>query len=170
MHFGPFSPGRCFRIEECDAYTKIQGRGVKVVEFIWLREGPEEQPVLWVVEAKSSAPKPGNKQDFPGFIAAFREKCVNAMSMVVSACLHRNQSAANELPGPFRTLDLSVTDFRFILVVKGHKPEWLVSLQEALVRELSATLATWGLSPPGVIVLNDDLAQCQGLIQHRQAE
>ena len=132
MNFGPFPQGRCFRIENCDAYRKIQGSGIKVVEFLWLRDDQQERPVLWVVEAKSSSPRPGNAQDFSQFIDEIREKWVNALSMVVAACLQRAQSAAAELPDPFKTLKLSVTDFRFILVVNGHQLTWLTPLRTHL--------------------------------------
>jgi hypothetical protein len=59
---------------------------------------------------------------------------------------------------------LSHVDVRFILVINGHKEEWLPPLQDALRAALRSTVKTWSFSPTSVAVLNDVLARQYGLI------
>lgn len=106
MVFGPFATDRCFEIEKCSAYKKIKG-GVKIAEFVWLRDDLTP-PTIWIVEAKSSSPRPAPPQPFNEFIAEIREKLLNALTMVLSACLKRQESAYAELSVPFRAITLSL--------------------------------------------------------------
>jgi hypothetical protein len=71
----------------------------------------------------------------------------------------------NDLPVLFQNLNLSIIDFRFILVVKGHKEEWLIPIQEALHQKLLATAKTWAFSPTFVAVLNEKMAAKHGLVK-----
>jgi hypothetical protein len=79
--------------------------------------------------------------------------------------LNRPGSAYNDIPDPFRHLALSTLDARLILVINGHKKEWLDPLKDALSKALHATVKVWGLAPSAVIVLNDDLARRHNLIK-----
>jgi len=56
MTFGPFPAGHCFSIEKSTTYRKI-GNGVKIAEFLLLKISEGKPPVIWIVEAKSSAPR-----------------------------------------------------------------------------------------------------------------
>ena len=91
MTFGPYPEGRCFYIEKSSCYAAIREH-VKMAEFLLLRTSHGNQ-VIWVVEAKSSAPRPetqpnpGTKQDFDIFIAEIREKLINAFSLGWASCL-----------------------------------------------------------------------------------
>ncbi len=70
----------------------------------------------------------------------------------------------NELPTPFQTLDLQQTGFRFVLVINGHKDEWLPPVQEALSLALKPVVKTWALPPTSVAVMNHTLAEKYGLV------
>jgi len=163
MVFGPYPKGDCFYIEKSTTYLKV-GQGVKMAEFLLLRTRDDKPPVIWVVEAKSSSPNPKNTQRFDVSIKEICEKLVNAFSLGVASCLKRHPQAEDELPEAFKTLDFSSLEFRFVLVIKGHKEEWLSPVQDALKKLLSSIVKTWALSPTSVAVINDKQARDYGLI------
>lgn len=163
MDFGPFADDHCFEIEKCPTYKRIES-GVKIAEFVWLRDD-FNPPKIWIIEAKSSTPQPKPPERFQEFINEIRDKLINALSLMFSACLNRSGSAYNDIPDPFRHLTLSTLDARLILVINGHKKEWLAPLTDALSKALRATVSTWGLTTPAVMVLNDELARRYNLIR-----
>ena len=163
MIFGPYAEGCCFHIEKSNTYKSIQN-DVQIAEFLLLRQRPGNIPTLWIIEAKSSSPRPETMQRFEEFIQEIKEKMVNAFSLGWAACQQRHPGAATELPTKFSTLDLSKAEVKFILVINGHKPDWLPPLQEALRRTLVATTKTWALGPNAVLAINEQMAQRYGLI------
>lgn len=163
MTFGPYPDGRCFYIEKSSTYADIQ-QGVQMAEFLLLRIDNGKPPVLWVVEAKSSTPRPETQPNFDEFIAEIREKLVNAFSLGWASCLKRHQQADAELPDSFKTLDLSRADVRFVLVINGHPEAWLPPIQDALKKALHSTVKTWCFAPTSVAAINENLARKHGLI------
>lgn len=63
MTFGPFAAGECFYVEKSKCYGLIQD-GVQMAEFLLLRQKQDHAPVIWVVEAKSSSPRPATQPNF----------------------------------------------------------------------------------------------------------
>ena len=112
------------------------------------------------------AARPATQPNFDEFIEEIHEKLMHAFSLGIAICLKRHKTNKAELPNHFKTLDLSIASVRFVLVVKGHREEWLPPLQEALSKALHSTINTniWNLSPLSVAVINDDLALKRGLI------
>jgi hypothetical protein len=163
MSFGPYPDGHCFYIEKSQTYAEIQ-EGVQMAEFLLLKIEDGRPPVVWVVEAKSSSPRPETQPGFDEFISQIREKLINAFSLAWASRLGRHQQAEAELPGPFKALDLSKVGVRFVLVINGHQDAWLPPLQDALRKALQATVKTWAFSPTSIAVINDDLARQHGLI------
>ncbi len=163
MTFGPFPEGHCFRIERSAVYQKVKD-GVQMAEFLLLRLKDGHLPTVWVVEAKSSTPRAETQPNFAEFIDEIRRKLTNALSLGLAACLKRHAAADAELSEAFKTLDLSVASFRLVLVINGHKEEWLQPLQEAPSKALKPTVKTWALPPTAVAVINDRLARKHGLI------
>lgn len=163
MTFGPYPDGRCFYIEKSGIYAAIK-KNVQIAEFLLLRIKNGKSPALWVVEAKSSTPRPETKPNFDEFIAEIREKLINGFSLGWASCLGRHPLAEAELPAAFKTLDLSRTDVKFVLVIKGCQEAWLPPLQDALKDALRTTVKTWAFAPTSVAVINDNLAQKYGLI------
>ncbi len=161
MTFGPFKEGHCFYIEKSKIYGSLQ-QGVKIAEFLLLRFKSDKPTTLWIVEAKSSTPRPLAQHEFDAFIEEIRDKFVNAFSLGLACCLKRH--TATELPEPYGELDLSTSDFRLILIINHRKWEWLPPLQEALSKALHATVKTWALATPAVAVINDHMARDYGLI------
>ncbi|MCP4118531.1 MAG: hypothetical protein GY737_24660 [Desulfobacteraceae bacterium] len=163
MTFGPFPEGHCFYIEKSKTYENIQ-LGVQMAEFLLLRVKSGKPPVVWIVEAKSSTPRPETQPNFNVFITEIRDKLVNAFSLCMASCLKRHPKSDEELPEPFESLDLSGAGVRFVLVIEGHKEDWLPPIQEALKKSLHSTIKTWALPPISVSVINDTIARDYGLI------
>ena len=161
MNFGPYPESRCFYIEKSQLYTKIKCDGVKIAEFLLLKTDSDKPPVLWVVEAKSNAPKKTDK-----LIEEVRQKMVNAMSLCWATLLGReaHRHAEAELPDAFKTLDLSQIKVKFVLVIKNHQMAWLPPVQDALTKALRSTVKIWGLGSDSVIVLNEERARHYHLI------
>lgn len=162
MTFGPYPEGQCFYIEKSACYEKVQ-EGVQMAEFLLLRQ-QEQGSTVWVVEAKSSSPRPETQPNFAEFIGEIRSKLTNGFLLAVAARLQRHPAAADELPDSFKTLDLQALGFRFVLVINGHKQDWLAPLQSALSLALKPVVKTWALPAISVAVLNHELAQKYGLI------
>lgn len=163
MTFGPYPEDHCFYIEKSKTYQKIQN-GVQIAEFLLLRFDAEQHPTIWIIEAKSSSPRPETQPNFDEFIAGIKEKLVNAFSLGWASCMGRHQETDYELPASFRNLDLSKTKVRFVLVIKGHQEGWLPPLQEALTETFRSTIKTWNFSPTSVAVINEELAKEYRLI------
>lgn len=161
MTFGSYPEGHCFHIEKSQTYQAIQ-EGVKIAELLLLH--PPNSPKVWIIEAKSSSPRPETQPGFDDFIEEIREKLTNGLNLCMATCLKRH-ATWTELPSLFQTLDLERIDFRLLLVINGHKEEWLPPLQDALKKALNSTVKTWHLSANSVVVLNHTLAQQQGLIR-----
>lgn len=164
MKFGPFEEDAFWHVEDSSAYKAIQD-SVRMAEFVWVCVGRKGRPALWVVEAKSSSPRPETQPNFEAFIHEVREKWVNAFSLSWACCLNRHSNRKEELPATMQSLELAQTDVKFVLVVKDHKPDWLPPLKDALYRALRPTLKTWAFSDPGVVVLNEALAREYGLVR-----
>ncbi len=163
MVFGPFPQEDCFYIEKSALYHNLQG-GVKMAEFALLRQN-QAVPVVWLVEAKSSSPRPENAYNFADFINEIRDKLINALSLLVNLRLQRHPQAFAELPSPFQAIELSQLQFRLVLVIRGHKPEWLPPLQDELRKVLKVDTKLWALGPNAVLVFNEEMAIRHGLIK-----
>lgn len=161
MHFGPYPEGQCFHIEKSATYKRIEAH-VQIAEFLLIREKNGKKEV-WVVEAKSSSPQPG-QQKFDDYIAEIFDKLLNGLNLGIASCLRRHSLAASELPDKFNELNMAETGFRLLLIIKGHEEGWLPPLQQALNNKLRPTVKTWALSPNSVLVINDQMAKKYGLI------
>jgi hypothetical protein len=89
---------------------------------------------------------------------------INAFSLTVASCLKRHGNEKDNLPDRFQKLDLAITNFRFVLVIQGHRDAWLHPIKDALSREFQAMTKTWALSPNSVAVLNKEMAMQHGLV------
>jgi hypothetical protein len=163
MTFGPYAEEDCFRIEDSTIYQHLQ-QDVKIAEFLLLRTKADGSGfAIWVIEAKSSAPKPNNQIDFDKYIDDIREKLTNALTLGIAICLKRHSEVAEgELPTHFKILELASVNFKLVLVINGFEESWLPPLQEALSKNLCTLLRIWGRS--AVAVMNDTMARQYKLI------
>ena len=163
MIFGPYSAGHCFHVEKSNLLKDL-GAGVKTAEILVLR-ADREMPQVLVIEAKSSSPRAENGPRFSEYIAEIQEKLVNGFNLGVASILKRHSLAQSELPNPFQEIDLAACQFFLVLIINGHKKEWLPPLKEALGRALDSTVKTWALGPSAVLVLNEEGARKKNLIK-----
>ena len=164
MTFGPYPDGHCFYIEKSECYKSI-AEGVKVAEFMLLRSKSKEAADIWIVEAKSSSPMPSNLEDFETFITDILDKLSNAFMLGIAMCLKRHPTFRAELPSFLREVDLSNAKFKLVLMINGHREEWLPPLQDALSLALKPLLKLWALPCNAVVVLNPGTAKNYGLIR-----
>ncbi|MDQ3314475.1 MAG: hypothetical protein M3505_07580 [Verrucomicrobiota bacterium] len=158
MTFGPYEDERFFYIEKSVTYGSIQ-EGVQMGEFLLLRSDEDKPPSIWIVEAKSSTPRPETQPNFDEFISEIRDKLANALGLGIASILKRHATADDKLPGLFKKLDLGAIGFRLILVINGHQKSWLPPLQEALRSALHATTQVWALGANAVVVINHEDAR-----------
>lgn len=163
MSFGPYPQGHCFHIERSRLYGRI-AHGVKMAEMIVLPCAAADPPRLWIIEAKSSTPRPETQPSFDDFICEIRDKLMNALTLLIAASLGRHENGRDALPETFKTTDFARADFRLVLVINGHQDAWCVPLQDALSKALHATVRTWALKRTSVAVINDATARRYGLI------
>ncbi|MDO7896678.1 hypothetical protein [Pseudomonas citrulli] len=153
MSFGPYAIGDVFPIEQSPLYKSL-GQGLMIAEFVLLRPGPSGTEEVWVIEAKSSAPRV-----FESYIEEIRQKLTNSVQLTFASCLKRHQQAADILPTRFLELDLGACIFRCILIINGFRKEWLPPLQNALAKEMNSLVKTMGFKPGSISVINDDKAR-----------
>lgn len=160
MRFGPYPEGFCFHIEKSVAFKNLGKESPKSAEFLLLWPIRESPAIVLIVEAKSSAPR-----EFTSYISDIREKFVNSLMMVVAVRLGRHgESAWNELPERFKTMDLKNVGYCFLLVINGLKDEWLPPLNDALAKALRGIIKTFALPQNSVRVVNDAWAREKRLI------
>ncbi|MGL4943565.1 MAG: hypothetical protein ACRC46_10290 [Thermoguttaceae bacterium] len=159
MQFGPYPDGyHCFHVECSNTYAAIQEH-VKMVEFLLLRNNDAGESVIWIVEAKPSAPRNPSE-----FVTKIRDKLVNAFSLCLASRLGRHPLAEAELPDSFKTFDTARMKVQFVLVVRDFQESWLPPLQDMLNVALRPTVKTWAFGPNSVVVLNEEGARRKRLI------
>jgi hypothetical protein len=163
MTFGPYAEGHCFRVEVSETYRAIQDK-VQIAEFLLLRAQKDKPPLILIIEAKQSSPRPETQPNFNEFIGEIRDKLANALVVGVASILQRHAAADTELPELFKALDLATTGFRLVLIINGHQKAWLQPLQDALRSALHATAQCWALGPNAVAVINHEDAKRLGII------
>lgn len=159
MVFGPFSEEQLFPIEN-SPLAKNLGDGIKVTEFVLLRDIEGEAQEAWFIEAKSSAPR-----QTASFVEEIRQKFTNSLQLTLAACLRRHLRSDELLPEQFFNLDLSTCAFKCILVINNFPKEWLAGLRDALSKAMNSITKTLGMKPGSVIVINDEMARARRLIR-----
>lgn len=154
MVFGDFDARDVLHMEQTETYQKIKAN-VKTVEFLYT---PSLQKILFV-EAKSSTPNPENKSDYAAFISDICDKFSHSFHLFSSMYMERQKET---LTGTFAELDYKTVQFVLVLVVNGHREEWLPPLKEELERNLRYHRRIWNTE---VVVLNEVLAQQKHLVK-----
>ena len=84
LFFGEYEEANLFHIEESSVYMSM-GNNVCTVEFVLHHKDNE----ILLLEAKSSSPKPGNREDFDSFIDEIYHKFAHSMDLFFSLVLKR---------------------------------------------------------------------------------
>lgn len=165
MCFGPFAQESVFNIENSNVFLKL--KGIKTVEFVLFldqnkRSGEKLLPEIWLIEAKTSAPKPDNNVDFSAYITEIVQKFENSLCLFLAIALQRYSNA--ELSAKFKNINLKELQVKLLFVVKNHKDEWLMPLKDTLQQRLIPLVTSLNLGSNNVVVLNENLARIKGLI------
>jgi hypothetical protein len=121
----------------------------------------QQDNAICFIEAKSSSPKPHNNEDFDLFILELCQKFAHSIELFFSAILKRKEDRDGEMPRCFHEADYARVEVKLILVINGHKIEWLTPISDELKRKLKRQIKTWNLK---VAVLNHQLAYENQLI------
>lgn len=156
MKFGPYEETNVFHVEKSRLY-KLLGEYVKTIEFILCKSDRE----IYLIEAKSSSPQPSNQEDFDDFILKIHEKFAHSIDLLFAILLKRMLDDNGEIPSCICDANSQV-DIKLILVINGHKIDWLSPINNAINQKLRRQIKTWNLE---VVVMNEQLAHENQLIQ-----
>lgn len=162
MKFGPFAEDELFILEKCSIY-QMNSCGIQIAEFALVKPKKGNQGV-YVIEAKSSSPKPGSEQNFDQYIKEIYTKFINSFYLITAVTLKRHKCQTGEVPTKLANLNLTIADFRFVLVINGHKDEWLPQIQDSLKSALIPFQKMWNCNPDFVAVINDQKARAKNWI------
>ncbi|MBR1466063.1 MAG: hypothetical protein IJ607_06845 [Bacteroidaceae bacterium] len=148
-----------FHIEKSSFVS--DNESVKVCEAIVLINGK-----LSMIEAKSSSPRPGNKEDFDTYISEIGQKFIDTLLFYNATILERHGlEYKEEYPEKIKNQNPQSLDYSIYLIVHGNKSEWMPPIQDALRNHLRHILRAWNISDVNVKALNHELAQEKGLIK-----
>ena len=150
MIFGPFDDGEIFHIEQSNLYQFL-AKGVKSIEFIY---SPQKNVILFV-EAKSSSPRLDNNIDFDGFISDISNKLIHSLELYISAYIGIHGDKKQEIPDMFAKIDWEDAKIKFLLVINGHKEEWLLPIIDGLNRVMLPQKKIWNME---IAVANETIA------------
>lgn len=153
LNFGPFNENSIFRIEQSQSYIKIQ-QNTKIAEFLWVSNTQK----LWIVEAKSTIPKPTNTEEYEKFFDDIRCKILNAISLTVSGALKRSHVDLKEIPEQIIDLNWSTIDIHLALVIPSVPKAMLPPITDKFRAVMKGYIKSWGISEPSVNVLNREQA------------
>lgn len=146
--FGEYDEADVFHIEHTKLY-KSCGGDVKSVEFALYKDAN-----ILFIEAKKSSPRKINK-----FISEICSEFIHSLEIYFAVILKRLHDKNHEMPANFYSLDHA--EITMILVINGHKREWLAPINYALQKALKRQIRVWNLS---VIAINHEQAYSYGLI------
>src|SRR5438132_1170146 len=92
MSFGPYPEEHIFNIDESHKDHKME-QNIMMADFLLIRNEDEKPSIMWVIEAKKSAPSPKNKIRFDEFNDEITEKLVNGLTLGIAMCLLRHEFA-----------------------------------------------------------------------------
>lgn len=119
---------------------------------------------LWLIEAKSSSPKPDGlkgEERFRKFIKEITKKFADTLTVYNAVLLRHN---ADNIPGVLRK-PTAKDCYQLYLIINGHKAEWLPAISNALKSELRGLLYVWHIEDKDVKVINEQIAKSKGLIE-----
>lgn len=136
-----------YRIEKSPLLAEVQ---LKATECVVSR-----QNAILFIEAKSSSPRPQPEDKFDKFIDEITDKFTHSLTFYNAEILRHD---GEEMPVHVKHVDLSEVHYSFILVIYGHKIEWLPPLMDALKSKLRHTLKLWNIPDIAVKVMNERMA------------
>lgn len=143
-------PDEClYHIEKSPLYMQVDGFSICecVVMF---------RDKVTLIEAKSSAPNPKNKDDFDEFINSIALKFRDTMTFYNAVILrHEGEYVGDSL----KKIDMRKADYQLFLIIHGHKEEWLPPVMDALKSKVRHLLKVWRIEDTSVKVINETIAK-----------
>lgn len=158
LTFGNFSPDDCYPIEHSQGHKSL-GEGFKMVEFTYL-----SNQKLYVVEAKSSIPKPTKQPDYDNYWDDIFEKFENALLLQMMAFVKRNPLAEAELPQNHKIIDWQQTSLQLRLVIPTVPNQHLTPITDKLRKRLHKLKKLWNIKDNHMFVINEEKARLEGLL------
>lgn len=153
-----FSDDSIFMIESDPVITQAQG--IKSCECVVLIN---EHVAL--IEAKSSSPRPDNKEDFDTWIGEIKEKFSDSLMMFNGIKKKEYGDAAYErIPVKLREMNISPEQYVIYLIVQDNEFEWMIGIQNALREAMRDVIEQWNLQDSNIKAINDVLAKEMNLI------
>lgn len=157
MKFG-LDEKHTYLIEKADVLRWLPS--VKVCECVALIKGR-----ICLIEAKSSAPSPKNKQNFDDYIYAIVQKFIDTLLLFNAIRLGRHEvNLTKELPDSLLKLS-GKEDYVLYLIIHGHKDEWMVDIQDSLKMRLGHVLRAWGIEDINLKAINHETAKKLRIIE-----
>jgi len=101
------------------------------------------------------------------FINDIMMKFRDAMSLYNAVLLrHKNEPVGQNL----RRINLKTATYQMILIIYGHKEEWLPPVLDALKSKVRHILKVWGVKDTSVMVLNEKYAMNRSIIKGFKAK
>lgn len=150
-----FDEDDIFYIEQSKHFTEI--KGAMPCECVVLHNGN-----VLLIEAKSSTPRPNNKERFEKFVGEIVQKFSDSYTYYCAA--HQKRHPSDELGHKLQTIPLEVQQFEFYLIINGHQRSWLPPVLDQLKKMMKKNLKLWGFNDACVKVVNEELAFSKGLI------
>lgn len=152
-----FPDADCFRIEHSPVHKEL-GEGIKICEAIVRIDDS-----IVFIEAKSSFPQPGSKEDFSARVAEAYDKFLNSILIYLGLQTQRpykNKQIPANLIIAEPTSNLKIKCY---YIIHGFQRDWLPPVNEAIGLSLSKIKKT--LLIDSIMVINDTVARNHGLIQ-----
>lgn len=142
-----------YRIEKSPLLAEVE---LKATECVVRRD-----EALMFIEAKSSTPRPQTVEKFDDFIDDITTKFTHSIEFYNALMLRHGGKG---LPKNVGNVNLSNISYSFVLIVHGHKLEWLPPLMDALKSRMRHTLKLWNVADVAVRVMNDQIALASHII------
>ena len=144
-----------FYIEKSKHFNEI--KGAKPCECVVLHNGN-----VLLIEAKSSTPRPNNKERFEEFVGKIVQKFSDSYTYYCAS--HQKRHPSDELAPNLQAIPLAAQQFEFYLIINDHKRDWLPPVLDQLKKMMQKNLKLWGFNDACVKVVNEELAFSKGLI------
>ena len=156
--FGDFSEHDVYKIENSQGHKSL-GQGFKIVEFTYINKNN-----LFVIEAKSTIPRPTNVDDYNKFWAEIFEKFENSLLLQLMGCLERNEIVQQELPTHHKKIQWNKTSIKLRLVIPEAPLEALPPLTDSFRQKVHKIKTLWNIPNDDIFVLNKAKALQENLI------
>lgn len=114
------------------------------------------QDKVVLIEAKSSTPNPKNENDFDDFIYDIVSKFRDTIAFYNAVLLRHDKEV---IGSKLRAVDLKDADYQLLLIIYGHREEWLPPVLDELKSKLRHVLKIWKIKDTEVKVINEKTAK-----------